>query len=274
VRLLARLLSETFGLRRDTVDENILCAFPNLTPGERRKMAREMWEHLMLMAVEMAHAPRKIHWTNWRDHIKLIRKDYLVGLLLQDRPTMLVCGHFGNFELSGYVLALLGFPNSSVARPLDNQHLGAFVNRWRGEHGQFIIPKSGSAGQVDALLAGGGILTLLADQHAGPKGCWVDFFGRPASTNKAVALLALSNEVPMAICFCQRMGKPLKYNLGSDEGIDPRTLTAEQATVPAVTAWYTGALERIIRRAPEQYWWVHRRWKGSPPEKRQRRTAA
>ena len=271
---MARLLGEVIGLRRETVEENISLAFPDLTPSERRKMARAMWEHLLLMAVEMAHAPRKIHWTNWRDYIQLVRKDYLVGMLLQGRPTMLVCGHFGNFELSGYVLAQLGFPNSSVARRLDNRYLDAFVNRWRGEHGQYIIPKSGGAAQVDALLAAGGILTLLADQHAGPKGCWVDFFGRPASTNKAVALLALTNQVPMAVCFCTRIGQLFKYRLGCDVGFDPRLLPPEEATVPAVTAWYTRELERLIRRAAEQYWWVHRRWKGSPPEKRRQRDAA
>jgi KDO2-lipid IV(A) lauroyltransferase len=273
-KILARLLGEVIGLRSETVDENIQQAFPDLTPGQRKVVARRMWEHLMLMAVEMAHAPRKIHWTNWRDYITLIRKDYLVAMLLEDRPTMLVCGHFGNFELSGYVLAQLGFPSSSIARPLDNRYLDKFLKTWREEHGQFIIPKSGSAGQIDALLASNGLLTLLADQHAGPKGCWVDFFGRPASTNKAVALLALSNEVPMAVCFCQRMGKPLKYHMGCDVGVDPRTAPAETATVHGLTAWYTREIERIIRRAPEQYWWVHRRWKGSPPAKPERRSAA
>jgi Kdo2-lipid IVA lauroyltransferase/acyltransferase len=273
-RLLAWLLGDVIGLRRETVDENIRLAFPDLTPERRRATARAMWEHLMLMAVEMAHAPRKIHWTNWRDYITLVRKDYLVGLLLQDRPTMLVCGHFGNFELSGYALAQLGFPSSSIARPLDNRYLDGFLKTWRERHGQFIIPKTGSSNQVDALLSSGGTLTLLADQHAGPKGCWVDFFGRPASTHKAVALLALTNEVPMAVCFCQRTGGPLKYHMGCDLGVDPRSAPAELTNVPGLTAWYTRELERIIRRAPEQYWWVHRRWKGEPPTRRDRRTAA
>ena len=99
------------------------------------------------------------------------------------------------------------------------------------------------------LLAAGGILTLLADQHAGDKGCWVNFFGRPASTHKVVALLTLTNETPMAVCFCQRGDRPLKYRLGADRTLDPRTMPAELASVPALTAWYTGQLEEIIRRA-------------------------
>jgi Kdo2-lipid IVA lauroyltransferase/acyltransferase len=273
-RLLARVAADVIRLRRATVDENIALAFPELTPAARDRMALRMWEHLFLMAVEMAHAPRKIHWTNWRDYIELVRKDLLVGMMIDDRPTMLVCGHFGNFELSGYVLALLGFPSSTIARPLDNRHLDRFLKTWRESHGQFIIPKNGSAPQVAALLAQGGILTLLADQHAGDKGCWVNFFGRPASTHKAVALLALSNETPMAVCFCQRGDRPLKYRLGADRALDPRSMPSELGSVPGLTAWYTGQLEEIIRRAPEQYWWVHRRWKGSPPAKRARRSAA
>ncbi|HEY1785341.1 MAG TPA: lipid A biosynthesis acyltransferase [Pirellulales bacterium] len=273
-RWLARLAADWVGLRRETVDENIRLAFPELSLEERKQLARRMWEHLLLMAVEMAHAPRKIHWTNWREFIVLVRKDLLVGMLIDDRPTMFVCGHFGNFELSGYVLALLGFPSSTIARPLDNRHLDGFLKRWRESHGQFIIPKNGSSPQVAALLAEGGTLTLLADQHAGDKGCWVDFFGRPASTHKAVALLALTSETPMAVCFCQRGDRPLRYRLGADRTLDPRAIPAELASVPALTAWYTDQLEEIIRRAPEQYWWVHRRWKGSPPAKRQRRSAA
>ena len=142
-------------------------------------MARAMWEHLLLMAVEMAHAPRKIHWTNWRDYITLVRKDYLVDMLLQDRPSMLVCGHFGNFELSGYVLAQLGFPNSSIARPLDNRHLDAFVNSWRGSHGQYIIPKTGSSAQVDALLASGGLLTPAGRSACRPERLLGRFFRSP-----------------------------------------------------------------------------------------------
>lgn len=273
-RSLGRFIADVIGLRRATVDENIRLAYPDLTPEGRRELCRRMWEHLLLMAVEMAHAPRKIHWTNWRDYVELVRKDLLVGMMLDERPAMFVCGHFGNFELSGYVLALLGFPSSTIARPLDNRYLDGFLKTWRESHGQFMIPKNGSAPQVAALLAEGGILTLLADQHAGDKGCWVNFFGRPASTHKAVALLALSNETPMAVCFCQRGDGPLKYRMGADRAIDPRTMPAELASVPGLTAWYTGELEAIIRRAPEQYWWVHRRWKGTPPVKRERRSAA
>ena len=114
--------------------------------------------------------------------------------LYRNRPRVFVSGHYGNFELAGYTLGLFGFPTFTVARTLDNPYLDRFVNHFRALKGQYILPKRGSAQEAAALFEGRGTLGVLADQHAGPKGCWVNFFGRPASTHKAIAVFALTNE--------------------------------------------------------------------------------
>jgi KDO2-lipid IV(A) lauroyltransferase len=181
-----------------------------------------------------------------------------------------VCGHYGNFELSGYMLGLLGFPSYTIARTLDNPYLDRFINDFRGSTGQFILPKMGSAQRVDALLASGGTLTVLADQCAGPKGCFVNFFGRPASTHKAIALFSLGADAPMVVCYDVRVGQPLKHVIGMEDDFDPLTADPSMRTVPDITAWYTQRLERLIRRAPEQYWWLHRRWKDFRPARPQK----
>ena len=85
------------------------------------------------------------------------------------------------------MLGILGFPTYTVARTLDNPYLDRFVNRFRAATGQHIIPKNGGYDQIVDVLARGGTMTFLADQYAGPKGCWVEFFGRPASAHKAIA---------------------------------------------------------------------------------------
>src|SRR6185295_14986309 len=128
-----------------------------------------------------------------------------------DRPLVIVSGHYGNFEFAAHALAVLGFPSCAIARPLDNIYLDRFLHRFRGANGQRILPKNGSAAEIDALLARGGTLLFLADQFAGPKGCWVDFFGRPASTHKAIALFSLSNDAPLLFCFSRRIGEPLEH---------------------------------------------------------------
>jgi KDO2-lipid IV(A) lauroyltransferase len=191
----------------------------------------------------------------------VLDKREVVGRLLSDRPVVFVSGHYGNFELSSFMLGLFGFPSYSIARPLDNPYIDRALNQFRGMYGQHILPKQGCAGDVDDLLKSGGTLALLADQHAGPKGCWVDFFGRPASTHKAIGLFSLGSDAPLVMSYCRRTGGPLHCVLGAAAVADPRGNRPEVANVRALTQWYTRRLEDVIRAEPSQYWWLHRRWR-------------
>ena len=233
-----------------------------------------MWEHLFLLVLEVAHAPRKIHETNWRDYITLHDAKRLVRLLLSERPTLVITAHFGNFEVAGVVLGILGFPTYTVARTLDNPYLDRFLNRFRSLSGQHMIPKNGGYDQIVEVLARGGTMTFLADQYAGPKGCWVEFFGRPASAHKAIALLALDNDAPVAVCSARRIGRPLHLELNTAATLDPRDAGDAVGSIRDLTQWYTGHLEETIRRAPDQYWWLHRRWKDTRKPRRRKKKAA
>ncbi len=272
-RGLGRLFCNVLRIRADVVDDNLAHAYPKLSPGERQRLTGQMWEHLFLLVLEVVHAPRKIHETNWRKYITLRDQDRLVKLLLSDRPTLIITAHFGNFEVAGFVLAILGFPTYTVARTLDNPHLDRFLNRFRGATGQHIIPKKGGYDQIVDVLARGETMTFLADQSAGRKGCWIEFFGRPASAHKAIALLALANEAPMAVCGARRLGRPLHIELDTPASIDPRDCGEEVENVRSLTQWYTTRLEEIIRDTPGQYWWLHRRWKDTRKPRRKRKAA-
>jgi KDO2-lipid IV(A) lauroyltransferase len=114
---------------------------------------------------------------------------------------------------------------------------------------------------------------FLADQYAGSKGCWVNFFGRPASTHKAIALLALEHQAPLLVGIGRRLDKPLHYELGMWSVTDPKTKSPETAGVRELTQWYTSQFEAMIRHTPEQYWWLHRRWKDNRPAKRRAKAA-
>ena len=155
-RALAWLAADVFHIRAKVLNDNLSHAFAELSGAERDKIARQMWEHLFLLVVEVAHTPRKIHETNWRDYISLRGSEIVVRELLSDRPTILVTAHVGNFEVGGYILGLLGFPTHTVARTLDNPHLDRFVNSFRGKTGQFIIPKNGGFDQIVDVLDNGG----------------------------------------------------------------------------------------------------------------------
>lgn len=272
-RWLAWLAGDVLQLRRDVVDDNLRHAFAEQTEQQRRQLARRMWEHLFLLVAEVALAGRKIHHTNWRRYLRFKRAAVLAERLLDDRPLLLVSAHFGNFELAGFGLGILGFPTYAVARTLDNPLVNDFVNRFRGTTGQHIVPKKGGYEQILAVLARGGVISFLADQYAGTKGCWVEFFGRPASAHKAIALLSLEHEAPMVVGYARRTGALLHLEFGVQRTIDPRDGGAAVDGVRELTQWYTDALEEMVRAAPEQYWWIHRRWKDTRPLRRKGRYA-
>lgn len=265
---LGRLAVDVFRVRRELIDENLRHAYPHWSAERRRRLARQMWAHLFLFICEVAHAPRKIHETNWRDYIQLRGARELIGALLDNRPLLLVSAHYGNFELAGFVLGILGFPTYAVARVLDNPYLDRWVNEFRGSTGQRIVPKKGGYEQIVNILGSGGTMTFLADQYAGTKGCWVDFFGRPASAHKAIALFALDHDARVVVGSARRLGKPLRYELAAHDMVDPRTNAPHVAGIRELTAWYTGGIEQFVRIDPSQYWWLHRRWKDNRPARR------
>jgi KDO2-lipid IV(A) lauroyltransferase len=270
-RAAAHLAYDVLRIRRRLVDENLAHAFPEKTPAERREVAREMWEHMFLMMCELSQVPRKFHDTNWRQRIEISEPEieFFIRQLLSPRPMVVVSGHFGNFEVGGIASGLLGFPTFSVARPLDNVYLHRYLTRFRQATGQFLLPKQGSAKQLDAILQSGGTMMLLGDQSAGPKGVWVNFFGRPASCHKAVALFSLVHRAPMLLAYTVRT-RPMQFRIGLMAVFDPLTDT-NLAGVRPLTQWYNDHLERAIRQYPGQYWWLHNRWKNKPAWQLQRR---
>ncbi|MDR1382302.1 MAG: lysophospholipid acyltransferase family protein [Planctomycetaceae bacterium] len=271
-RQFAFFFTHILPIRRRLIRENLAVAFPKLPHDERETLVYRMWEHLFLLVIEVAHIPRRIHATNWRDYIELVNTDKVGKVLHNDRPLIMVTGHFGNFEAGGYLLGILGYPSYSVARKLDNPYLDKFIRTFREASGQFLIPKNDGYDQILKVLERRDLMAFLVDQSAGPKGCWVDFFGKPASTYKAIALLSLQYDAPIVVCYAARRDNhPLHFEMTIADMLDPHE-HVEALTVKEITQWYTHVLEDGIRRHPEQYWWVHRRWKDYPKGERMRKT--
>ena len=261
---LATLAGRVLRIRGNVVDKNLRIAFPEISAEERDVITWQMWRHLILMIAEIAQTPRKVHETNWREHSNIVRQKEFVRTLLSGRPLVIISGHFGNFELGGYLMGLFGFPTYTVARALDNRYLDRFINDFRGRTGQYMLPKKGSGEDIQRMLESNGILTLLGDQAAGQRQCWVDFFGKPASTHKAVSIFSLTFNAPTMVSYARRVRAPLHYEVGPAAICDPRDPTFEYGSVPLLAQWYTDHLEKLVRESPGQYWWLHRRWKGEP----------
>jgi KDO2-lipid IV(A) lauroyltransferase len=245
--------------------ENLRHAFPGrYSEPELHALVRATYRHFARLMIEIILTPRKLHVGNWKQHVEIIQDHKIVDRLLSGRPLLIVTGHFGNWEIAGYVLGLVGFTTHAIARPLDNPFLDRFLRRFREYTGQKVLAKHGDFEQMQNVLAQGGVLATLGDQDAGQRGLFVDFFGRPASTHKAIALLALEYQVPIAVSCAPRVGEPLRYHIVTEDVILPEEYAGRPDAVKAITQRFTEALERLIRRYPEQYFWLHNRWKHQP----------
>ena len=267
-RWLARTLYRLNKRHRHVGLENLRHAFgDHYSEAERVELVRAVYQHFSMMLVEILHIPRKLHPTTWRDRIRLVGQDRVLDVLLDGGPIILLTGHFGNWEMAGYLFGVFGFPTNSVARTLDNPYLDTFLKNFRERTGQKLIPKSGGYDQMLDVLRDGGVLSFLADQDAGPRGLYVDFFGRPASTHKAIALLAIEHKAPVLVGYARRIGPGFLYEVGCEAVVMPHEWTGTADDAKLLTQRYTSALETVVRRNPEQYLWLHRRWKHQPKVK-------
>jgi KDO2-lipid IV(A) lauroyltransferase len=249
---------------RTVVQENLREAFPETNDATREHWAVGSFRHFVSILMEVARIPRKLHATNWQKYGDLSEAGPLLDILRSGRPVMLVMGHFGNWEIALYGLGLLGFRVHAIARPLDNPYLDRYIRNFRERTGQTMLAKTGDVTRIMEVLEAGGTIATLADQDAGPRGQFVEFFGRPASTHKPISLLAMKFNAVIVVCGVMKVGEPMRYKVVVGDVIDTLDYFGPVNAGPSITQRYTTALENLIRRDPAQYFWMHRRWKNQP----------
>ena len=264
-KLLGSLLYIIDGKHRKRALANLQRSFPAMPDRQRRRLARRSMQQMVMLFVEVLFTTRLIRFDTWTKYVDLDRFRELVELLVRrERGLILLTGHYGNWELLGYLLAIFGFNTVSIARPLDNPYISRFLFNVRERTGQRIIAKKGATPEVTATLDRKGAVAFIADQNAGTKGLFVDFFGRKASTYKSIALLAMEYEVPVVIGYARRVNDRFHFRFGIQDIIYPADWKPIDDPMRYITQRYTSAIEDIVRADPGQYWWVHRRWKTRP----------
>ena len=240
-------------------------SFPDWPEEDIQRVAKASLRNFLYVGLEVLFTTRLITPARWRRHVTLENQAENIRLMLRrDRPLVYVTGHFGNWEVVGYTMAALGFPNVAVARPLDNPYLNEHILGVRQRNGMTVLDKKGATEQADDILDSCGAVSFIADQDAGRKGCFVDFFGRKASTYKSIALLAMRYEAPVLVGYGRRLDEGFHFAIGIQRIIHPREWAGRDDPMTWLTQEYTSVLEQAIRSAPEQYLWTHRRWKHRP----------
>jgi KDO2-lipid IV(A) lauroyltransferase len=256
---------------RQRAVDHITMAFPDMSPEQVNDLAKRSFEHFTRLILEICYLPRILHPTNWADHVRLDSLGLAAQILNSGKPAIVLTGHLGNWEVLGNIMTLLGYPMHAVARPIDNPLVNDWLVTIRQRQGMQIINKKNATDQMVSVLQSGGVLGFIADQNAGDRGLFVPFFGRLASTYKSIALLAISQKVPIICGFAHRIGPRLQFNFGVEDVIEPADWANQEDPIYYVSARYVRALEKMVLRQPEQYLWMHRRWKSRPAFERKDR---
>lgn len=273
----ARILGRVWWLimrkHRKRAFEHLRASFgPEYSDAALRTIARRSFEHwAQVYLVELVMTPRLVTEYAWKRYLDLDDIAPALREMISNRGVILLTSHFGNFELMGYALARVGLPMTAIMRPLDNPLLTDHLVRSRAAGGLDLLFKRGAMDRAPEILAAGGQLSFIADQDAGRKGVFADFFGRPASWYKSIGLLAMHADVPIIVGHATRTRAGFHYRVSAQRIIQPEEWREQDRPLEWITQTFATAMESAIRDAPEQYLWIHRRWKTQPGAKRKRR---
>ncbi len=252
------------GERRKAL-KSLARAFPEKSDAERHALARASFRHLGMAAFEVgatasmdAQLEHLVHWS-------AEDRGVLDAALARGKGVVFVSGHVGNWELLARRVARAGYPSQSIAKETTDPRLTVLVERFRARGGVRSIwrGQEGAARAMLRALKSGEILGLLIDQDTQVQSLFVPFFGELAATPRAAADLALRTGAAVVVGFCQREGEG--YRLWMEE-VPWRAGEDREADALALTAALSQRIEAAIRRAPEQWVWMHQRWKTRPPE--------
>ena len=248
---------------------NLQLAFPQMSPVERRKILRGVYVSLGRLLGEACLFPR---YTRGNASKIAVYQGYenFAEAEKRGKGVLLLTGHFGGWEIGSFFHSLQGHPMQIVVRPLDNPYVDALVTRYRGLHGNTMIGKQEFARGLIAAMRQNQTVGILMDTNmTPPQGVFVDFFGTAACTASGVARVALHTGAAVVPAFTIWDPVLRKYRVEFDRPVSLLRTGDYEADAIANTAAFTKIIESYVRRYPDQWLWVHRRWKtrpaGEPP---------
>jgi Kdo2-lipid IVA lauroyltransferase/acyltransferase len=264
----ARFAAAAYAIRtplRRAAMFNLRLAFPDWTDAQRRRAVRGMIRQIGWMAGEFSQFPRYT-----RENIeRVVVVDGFENFDMARRRgkgVLFLTGHMSAWELAPFAQALYGHPLHFLVRPIANRRVDALINQYRCRAGNQPIEKNRSARAILKVLADGGTVGVLADHNTDiEESVFVNFFGVSASTTSGLARLALRTDSAVVPGFLSWDEGRRKYRLRFEPAVELARTANEEADVVENTQRFTGVIEDFVRAHPDQWLWVHRRWKTRPP---------
>ena len=252
--------------RRLIAIHNLKMAFPEKSMAETVLIAKGVYRNMAIVAAEFFDIP----WLTEeriREEVEVEGLEHCLEALKKNRGLLMFGAHFGNWELEAIAFSLLVCPAMVIYRALDNTLLERLVLSVRSSTGNKPLPKQQAMRKMLRTLKNNGVVGLLIDQNwSWQEGVFVDFFGRPACTTDGLALLALHTEAPVIPAFMVRL-EDGRYQLVFGEAVKIIDTGQREHDVLIYTQNFTRIIEEMIRKYPDQWFWVHQRWKTQIPHR-------
>lgn len=242
---------------------NLELAFPEKSASERRNILRGVFTSLGRQAAEVCLFP-KYTPENVSKVVVYEGFENFERALARGKGVLFLTGHLGAWELSAFAHSLYGYPLGIVMRPLDNPYLDRLTRRYRTMHGNKTVDKDFARGLIAAMRQGETVGVLMDTNMIASQGVFVDFFGIPACTASGLARVALKTDAAVVPGFTIWDPQLQKYRLRFDPPVKLIRTNDREADVITNTQQFTKVIEDYVRRYPEQWLWVHRRWKTRP----------
>ena len=250
---------------RRTGRRNLELAFPEAKEEERRRLLRGCFASLGRLLGVFSHFATAKRET-LESLIECEGLEHIEAARARGRGVILFTGHVGAWELTSFALSLFGHPLSFLVRRIDNPKIEKLVDRLRERLGNRTIDKRSAAREMLQTLQGGGTLGILVDLNTlDREGIFVDFFGVAASTTFMLAKLALRTDAAVLPVFAPWDSKRRRFLLKIDEPLSVERTGNDEDDVRRLTQLFTDIVEKYVRRYPDQWLWIHRRWKTRPP---------
>jgi len=244
---------------------NLEMAFPAKSERERKRILRAEFTSLGRQLAELCHFPRytpeNVDEVVVYEQLENYERAYARG-----KGVLFLTAHFGAWELSAFAHSLHGHRVNIVMRPMDNPYLDSMLQSYRTMHGNKVVPKDDFVrGLLAAMKAGETVGILMDTNMTPPQGVFVDFFGIPACTASGLARIALRTDAAVVPGFTIWDESLRKYRLRFDPALELVRTGDLEADIISNTQRFTKVIEEYVRNYPEQWLWVHRRWKTRPP---------
>lgn len=239
---------------------NLCRAFPEKEIKELHRIAMGSYRHLAIVTAEFFDLPF-INRENIHEWVDVEGLDNFQAAIAQGKGVLSIVAHFGNWELMTIAVPMFLKPMHIVYRPLDAPVFDNLVEYVRTIHGNVMIPKGGSGNLIMKLLMANQIIGILSDQNVSVReGMFVDFFGRPACSSVGLAVMALRSGAPVIPAFMVRQ-KSGKYRLILKPAVKIIQTETYETDLLENTQNFTKIVEEVIRKYPDQWFWLHQRWK-------------